>query len=178
MKTPHMSDDLRSALDRLAAESPEDVSWVHDDGGRAAAGVAGDPLDVHIRAAATLTGRDYRSIESLFQKRLAEAGHPPDHAWRVNGHQDIWERVLERDLALVPHTPFDWNDRTPIDALPTFDEVWARFGDCIVVTAHNWVALIGGAAHGLLDSRYVCDFIFGYGRRRVTKLWTPKESSQ
>jgi hypothetical protein len=143
------------------------MTWVYDDGGRAAAGFNGRAGDCVTRAVAIATARPYRDIYELVNT-LARAERPPasGRRSRSTARTGVHKPTTRKLLALLG---WDWTPTMQIgqgcevhlhaDELPD--------GRLIVSVSRHVCAVIDGVIHDTHDpSRAGKRCVYGYWRQR------------
>ena len=119
------------------------IGFVHDDGGRSAAGFRGQAGDCVARALALVTRRPYLECYRALADAERAAGRP--RSARNGVHRHVYEPVFAA-FGLR-------NERLGSGPKPTWSQAHERFGDCIVKTRRHVAGLIDNALHDTADRR-------------------------
>lgn len=155
--------ETRYVIGRSAPAGPARIGYVHDDGGRAAAGYRGRARDCVVRAIAISTGRPYREVYDAINA-LAARERPRGGRRRSDPARGVHRRTYARYLAGLG---WRW---TPTMGIGTGCRVHLRAdelpaGRLIVAVSRHLVAVIDGVVHDTHDpSRDGTRCVYGFWR--------------
>lgn len=138
------------------------MSWVKDDGGRAAAGYKGDARDCVVRAIAIASGRPYAEVYEALNL-LAQAERPRRGNTRSSSRTGVFRRTYERYLETlgatwVPTMKIGQGCKVHLRA----DELPAGCRLVVSVSRHL-TAVVNGVIHDTHDpSRGGTRCVYGY----------------
>jgi hypothetical protein len=138
------------------------VGWVHDDGGRAAAGYKGHTSDCVTRAVAIATGRPYQEVYDALNQWAKIERPSKRHKRSSNARTGINRQTRDRYLESLG---WEW---TPTMGIGTGCRVHLRAdelpsGRLIAKCSRHLVALIDGVVHDTSDpSRGGTRCVYGY----------------
>lgn len=139
------------------------MTWVYDDGGRAAAGFKGKARDCVCRAVAVASGKPYQEVYDALNE--AAQIERPGARRRSSAREGVFKATTRRFLAALG---FEW---TPTMSIGSGCKVHLRAnelppGRLIVSCSGHLVAVIDGVVHDTFDpTRGGTRCVYGYWRR-------------
>jgi hypothetical protein len=143
------------------------TAWIHDDGGRAAAGFKGDARDCVVRAIAIATGLAYREVYDALNV-LGKTERPARNGRRSSAREGVFRKTYD---AFLRARGWTWTPTMKIGSGCTVhlraDELPP--GRLVARLSRHVVAVVDGVVHDTHDSTRE-------GTRCVYGYWTaPKD---